>query len=100
MPSDSILRQLFLDWQLANSFARGREDGIADGGRHGRNTRFADAGGWSGAGNDVNVRFHRRFVETRHRIGVEIRLLDAAVGGRDFAHERDASPEYRRTFQL
>src|SRR5580658_1995036 len=98
--SSNPLRQLLLNRQFANPLAGGRKDRIADGGRHGWNAGLADAGGWSRAGHDMNVRLHGRFVETRHRIGVEVRLLDAAVGGRDFAHERDASPEYRRTFQL
>ena len=59
-----------------------------------------DAGRRSGARHDMNVRLYRRFVEARHWIVIEVGLLHPAVGGGDFAHQRDAGPEHRGAFEL
>ena len=48
----------------------------------------------------MHVRVHRRVVHPRHRVVVEVRLFDSAVGGGDLADHREARAQYRRAFEL
>src|ERR1043165_3759356 len=87
----SVLRQLvLLERELADALAGGGEDRIADRWGNRRHTGLAHAGWQFLAGHDMHMSFEGRFVHARHRIIIEVRLLYAAVGGRDFAHHRDA----------
>ena len=61
---------------------------------------LADPGGRRVAFYQMHARFNRSFVDSRHRIIVEVGLLDRASSRRDLAHQRDAGAEDRRALEL
>ena len=51
-------------------------------------------------GHDVHVGDHRGFVDAGDGVIVEVRLLNAAIGGGDLAHHGEAGAEDGGAFKL
>src|SRR5450631_4156956 len=88
------------DRKRAQTLAGGGEDRVGyrrlD---HGR-ARLADTTpSLAGRGRDVDFRL-RRVLVTRHRVGVEVALLNAAVLDRDLAEQRRREPVDHAPFEL
>src|SRR6266436_9184628 len=84
--------RLIADGQLANAFARRREDRIGERRHHARGARFADATGRFQVLHQVHAD-PRRLVNAQHTVIAEVGLLDATVLDRDLAMERGRQAE-------
>jgi len=63
---------MFSERQIADAFAGGRKDSVADRRRNSRRLRFAYSGGRRIAFYQIDARFNRSLVDSRHGIIMEI----------------------------
>src|SRR4051794_3150239 len=81
------LDQLLLaERKLAQALAGRGKDRIVERRGHGRYSRFAGSGGQGLlVCDEMHMRFQRRFIHAGYQVIIEITLLDASIGGRDFS---------------
>ena len=86
--------------KLADAFARGREDRIAERRGEWRNARLSDTCGRGVVLDKVNVRAPRSFGHPRDAVIVEVRLIDYPAGRGDLTGARQARAKHRCAFEL
>src|SRR5438876_10637364 len=87
------------DRKLANAFSCGGKDRIGNRRRSAWHTRLADAAGFFIILHDVYFNF-RCFIDSQHRVIVEITLLNAALLKSELVIESRSKPEYNGTRDL
>src|SRR5438128_11133505 len=87
------------DRQLANAFSSRSEDRIGDRRRSAWHARLADAAGFFIILHDVYFNL-RCFVDSQHRIIVEVTLLNAALLKSELVIESRSQPEDHGTLHL
>src|ERR1700756_1987288 len=86
--------------QVTDSLARGGEDRVAKRGNKWWNSWLSDSSRRSRALGNVDVRLIWNFVDSGHRIVIEIGLLDYTVLCGDLSSAHNARAEDRRSFEL
>src|SRR5712692_9018918 len=95
----SCWTQLVFHRKLPNPPAGRCKDGVRDRGHHRRGAGLADATGWLGALDQMDLD-HGRLAHAQHPVVVEVVLLDAAVLDGDLTPQRPGDPEDDAAFHL
>src|SRR5208283_1882055 len=86
--------------QIADARTCGGENCVAKRGHERWHSRLSHAGGRRAALRNIDVGLGRYFVDTSHRIVIEIGLLDYTVPGGNLPAANDARAEDHRAFEL